>query len=186
MARTLLISAEYVKQFSGVSASLDDALVRPVIELAQQQHILSMLGGGLYDKLVDEVTANTLAGAYLTLNDSYVAPALVQWTMVEGLMDWHYRVLGGSVGIRQSDNATSASNIEQLQDMTRRRAASYSVRCIDYICRNAASYPEYGAEGATSGLVLPNTEMSYRTGGLEIGRRRGYQELKRWQWDRKR
>ena len=186
MSRTLIISAAYVKQFSGVSASLDDELIRPVIDLAQHQHILPLLGGGLYDKVIADIDASTLAGDYATLVNTYVAPALVQWTLAEGLSDWTYRILGGAVGIRQSDNATQATNIEQLQDTARARARRYSLRCMDYVCREAAKFPEYGTEGAVNGLLLPTTMQDYTTGGLEIGTRRHHRELKRWQWDRRR
>jgi hypothetical protein len=186
MARVLLISAASVKQFSGVSSSLDDDLIRPVIDVAQTQHILPLLGGGLYDKLVTDVSV--WAGAYATLMNNYITPCLIQYTILEGVQDWHYRILGGAVGTRQSDNSSSASDseINRLQDSSRRRAQRYCLLAIDYICKNAASFPEYGAEGATSGLLIPLSSADYLTGGLEIGVRNRHKELKRWQYDRKR
>lgn len=186
--RTLLTSAANVKNYSRISASLDDAFIRPVIEVAQFQHILPLLGGGLYDKLIADVAGSSTSGAYLTLLDNYVVPCLVQWTLAEGLEDWHYRIEGGAVGTRQSDKMTAAAEpeINKLQDTARRRARSYAVYAINYICHNAASFPQYGAEGAVSGLVCPNTTSVYLTGGMEIGRRNKGYELKRWQYDRKR
>lgn len=186
MARKLLVSAGEVKQFSRISASVDDDLIRPVIELAQFQHVLPLLGGGLYDKLISDHPA--WSGAYSTLMETYIKPALIQWTLVEGLEDWHYRIEGGAVGTRQSDSLIPASEpeISRLQDSARRRARKYALYCIEYICKNASSFPEYGSEGAVSGMVCPASTSDYLTGGLEIGRRNKQFELKRWQYDRKR
>jgi hypothetical protein len=186
MAIKLLVSAGEVKQLSRISASLDDALIRPVIQVAQFTHILPLLGGGLYDKLIADHP--TWTGAYEALMDNYVQPCLIQWVLVEGLEDWHYRIEGGAVGTRQSDNMNPASEpeISRLQDSARRRAEKYAVQCIDYLCRNASSFPEYGASGAVSGLVCPATTQDYLTGGMEIGRRNKQSELKRWQYDRRR
>jgi len=186
MATKLLVSAGEVKQFSRVSASLDDNLVRPIIQLAQFTHILPLLGGGLYDKLLADHP--TWAGVYSTLMETYVKPCLIQWALCEGIEDWHYRIEGGAVGTRQSDNMTPAADpdISRLQDTARRRAQKYAIYTINYLCKNASSFPEYGAEGAVSGLVCPAQTSDYTTGGLEIGRKNKQSELKRWQYDRRR
>jgi len=105
MARALFISAEYVKAFSGVSASVDNELIKPVIETAQFMYILPVLGGGLYDKLVNDVTAGTVTGNYQTLLNVLIAPVLVQWTLREGYADWQYRIMGAHIGMRQRDNS---------------------------------------------------------------------------------
>jgi hypothetical protein len=186
MARALFISAEYVKAFSGVSASVDNELIKPVIETAQFMYILPVLGGGLYDKLVNDVTAGTVTGNYQTLLNVLIAPVLVQWTLREGYADWQYRIMGAHIGTRQSDNSEPAVNVAQLQSIAEERAKKYTIRLIDYICRNADQFPEYGTEGAISGMIVPTTQAQYMTGGMEIGTRNKQRELKRWQYDKKR
>jgi hypothetical protein len=73
-----------------------------------------------------------------------------------------------------------------LQAIAEERAKKYTIRLIDYICRNADQFPEYGTEGAISGMLVPTTQAQYMTGGIEIGTRNKQRELKRWQYDKKR
>ena len=180
----LLISADYVKQFSGMSTSVDNDLVRPIIDLAQRLHLLPILGGGLYDKLIADHP--TWAGNYATLMTTYVQPCLLQWTLAEGVADWNTRIEGAAVGSRSSENMTANISVADVADRYRSRARNLSVYLIDHLCRDNNLYPEYGKEGATSGLIPPMTSHAYLTGGLTIGRRNRGFELKRWQYDRKR
>ena len=185
---TLMISVQAVKDRTRLASGLDPNIMRPTMSDAQRLHMLPILGGGLYDKIIADIDSSSLSGAYETLVQTYVWPALTNWILVEGLDDWHYRIEGAMVGVRNSDNMTAASEpeINRLKDRYRSRARIETIRLIDYICDNQSSFPEYGKEGAVSGNICPATQLDYQTPSLDYAVRTQYRELKRWRYDRKR
>jgi hypothetical protein len=183
---TLLISAAAVKARSRIASSLDDDIIRPTIEIAQTNHLLPILGGGLYDYLI--ANQASLNAAHTTLLQTWIWPALVQYTLLEGMVDWQYRIEGSGQQVRRSENATSASQgeIHQLRDHIRQRADLAARRLIEHICDNRSSYPTYATEGANHPGVIPQTIGDFTGSTIEVARRNKKRELKRWQYDKRR
>ena len=80
---TLYISSTRIKKDTALGGSVDDNIIMPYILLAQDMFILPVLGTDLDAKLKAEIQAGSLSGAYKTLVETYIQPALVQASFSE-------------------------------------------------------------------------------------------------------
>ena len=76
---TLFISTGRLKKDTSLGESVSDDLLLPYILMAQDRYILPVLGTDLYNKLVSDIQGDSLTGNYLTLLQTYIQPALVQF-----------------------------------------------------------------------------------------------------------
>ena len=178
----LLISAQAVKDRSRIVEAVDADVLRPTIDTAQRVHLLPILGAGLYDYLI--ANYSSLDSDHTTLLQTYIWPALVHFVVLEAVDDLTYRIEGGSVGMRQSDNLTNASEseINRLRDRERQRAHSEAVRLIKHIRDNTSTFTTYGKKGAVSGNIYPASELDFQGNTLEYAVR-SRKPLRRYLYD---
>jgi hypothetical protein len=155
MARTLLISTAYLKSNSPLNGAVDDNLMRPSIDLAQFKYIKPYLGCALYDKILADVAAQTVTGAYATLLDDYIKPALNWWTLFELVTPLTFKLDNSSIVQRTSEDTTAidGETIGRLKNDYKNNAEAYMRYLMQYICDNSASFPEYYA--AQTGVCCP-------------------------------
>ena len=141
----LFITDEYIKKYTNVNEAVEPSVIKPCIYLAQDKEITNWLGTKLMEKIKAEIVANTLAGDYEYLMDTYVRKATLWWTMVELYPYLLYKLNNGSVVTRESDSARTISKdeLEALRDNARANAIYYTSRMVDYLCMNSALFPEY-------------------------------------------
>ena len=80
---TLYISATRLKKDTALGESVDENLIMPYILLAQDMHILPILGTELDNDLKTKIQAGTISGNDETLLEKYVQPALVQYAFTQ-------------------------------------------------------------------------------------------------------
>ena len=80
---TLFISATRLKKDTALGGSVDDNLIMPYILLAQDMNILPVLGTDLYEALKTKIQGSSLTGDYKTLMETYIQPALVQFSFAQ-------------------------------------------------------------------------------------------------------
>ena len=115
------------------------------VKVAQDTHILGFLGTKLFDKINDDIVANTLSGNYATLVTKYIKPMVIHWAMVEYLPFSAYTIANKGVYKHGSENSESIS-IEELNlliEKERKIAQSYTQRFLDHINNFSHLYPEY-------------------------------------------
>ena len=142
---TLFISATRLKKDTALGGSVDDNLIMPYILLAQDMNILPVLGTDLYEKLKSDVQGGSLTGAYKTLVETYIQPALVQFSFAELAPFLRLRFVNNSVVIMgDTDTGSSATyeDIKPLMDRAKDAAEFYRERLIDFIRNNTSSFPE--------------------------------------------
>jgi hypothetical protein len=79
----LLIDETFIKKYTPINDSVDTAIIRPCIYLAQDKFLVNFLGTDLTNKLKTDAQGGTLVAPYDTLLDDYVRKMLVWWTMIE-------------------------------------------------------------------------------------------------------
>ena len=161
---TLYISSTRLKKDSAIGGSVDDNLVMPYILLAQDMNILPILGTDLDAKLKSEIQGGTLAGAYKTLVETYIQPALVQYSFVSLVPYLRLRFVNNAVVVMgATDQSSSASyeDLEPLMNTATDAAEFYRQRCIDYLRNNSSSFPEYTSN---TGADLDPTTRNYYAG----------------------
>ena len=161
---TLYISATRLKKDSAIGGSVEDDLIMPYILLAQDMNILPILGTDLDAKLKSEIQAGTLADAYKTLVETYIQPALVQFSFVSLVPYLRLRFVNNAVVVMGATDQSSSASYEDLEPVmnTATDAAEfYRQRCIDYLRNNTSSFPEYTSN---SGSDLDATTANYFAG----------------------
>ena len=142
-----LINAEYLKQYSLFPKNYDLTDIQNFIPVAEQIHILPILGVALYEELLDQVTTNTLTDENSTL--------LLEVYRVEGLavlyeslpFVWsHISQVGITKG--KSDNSDSIENKDIAYLNTHIKAQlDYSKSYLrDWLNEYAVNFPLYKKE----------------------------------------
>ena len=159
---TLYISSTRLKKDSAIGGSVDDNLVMPYILLAQDMNILPILGTDLDAKLKSDIQGGSLTGAYKTLVETYIQPALVQFAFVSLVPYLRLRFVNNAVVVMgATDQSSSASyeDLEPLMNTATDAAEVYRQRCIDYLRNNSSSFPEYTSN--TGADLDPKTRNYY-------------------------
>ena len=165
---TLFISTDRLKKDSALGGSVDDNILLPYILMAQDRYILPVLGTDLNDKLVSDIQGSSLAGAYLTLLQTYIQPALVQFAFATVLPFLRLRMVNNSVVTMSSEQGSSVSHeeLKPLINASIDQAEFYRERLIDYIRNNTSSYPEYQTN--TGADITPTTQNYYAGLNLDV------------------
>lgn len=146
MATALFIKRDDLVKNTALSGNVDTDKFIHFIKLAQEIHIRNYLGSDLYDKISNDIIANSLTGDYLNLVNDYIQDMLIHYAMAEYLPFAAYTVSNGGIHKHvgeDSQNATK-SEIDQLVAKERDYADYYTNRFIDYMSYNASSkFPEY-------------------------------------------
>ena len=161
---TLYISSTRLKKDSAIGGSVDDNLIMPYILLAQDMNILPILGTDLDAKLKSDIQGGSLAGAYKTLVETYIQPALVQYSFVSLVPYLRLRFVNNAVVVMgATDQSSSASyeDLEPLMNTATDAAEFYRQRCIDYLRNNTSSFSEYSSN---TGADLDPTTRNYYAG----------------------
>ena len=161
---TLYISSTRLKKDSAIGGSVDDNLIMPYILLAQDMNILPILGTDLDAKLKSDIQGGSLTGAYKTLVETYIQPALVQYSFVSLVPYLRLRFVNNAVVVMgATDQSSSASydDIKPLMDRAKDAAEFYRERTIDYLRNNTSSFSEYSSN---TGADLDPTTRNYYAG----------------------
>ena len=161
---TLYISSTRLKKDTALGGSVDDNLIMPYILLAQDMNILPILGTDLDAKLKTEIQADTVAGVYKTLLETYIQPALVQFAFSTLAPYLRLRFSNNSVvvmGATEQSSSATYEDIKPLMDTATDAAEFYRQRMIDYLRDNSSSFPEYTSN---TGSDLDPTTNNYFTG----------------------
>ena len=167
---TLFISTDRLKKDSALGGSVDDNLLLPYILMAQDRYILPMLGTDLQNKLISDIQGSSLAGAYLTLLQTYIQPALVQFAFATVLPFLRLRMVNNSVVTMSSENGTSVTHqdLKPLISASMDQGEFYRERLIDYLRGNLTSFPEYSTNKSSEGDLSPTTQNYYAGLNLDV------------------
>ena len=143
---TLMISATRIKKDTALGASVDDNLIMPYILLAQDMNILPVLGTDLYEAIKTKIQGGTLTGVYKTLVETYIQPALVQFSFSTLAPYLRLRFSNNSVvvmGATEQSSSASYDDLRPVMETAENAAEFYRQRLIDYLKNNSSSFSEY-------------------------------------------
>ena len=145
MATALWITRNDLVRNTALGGNVDTDKFVQFIKIAQEIHIQNYTGTKLYDKISNDIIANTLANPYLALVNDYLQPMLIQWAMVEYLPFAAYSIKNGGIYKHTSENSevVSKDEVDYLVSKERDIAEYYTRRFIDYMAFNQSSFPEY-------------------------------------------
>ena len=167
MAYVLFISEAKLKDSTAINLNVDVDLLLPYVRQAQKLYVETKLGTDLTQKLKDEITAGTLAGAYKTLVDDYIGDMLPNWAFYHAIPFLRFKVENGNIYSKTSETGTALTTEEaqHLREEVRNTAEYYTERMIDYVTNNLASFPEYSTNSGSD--VNPDRNAYYNGMNLE-------------------
>lgn len=129
----LLVSADMVKDRTGIHTNIDEKLLFPTIKLCQDMFIHPLLGSALYNKIVNDVP--NVTGDYKTLLDDYIIDCLAWYILSESVTDISYQMWNKGVVRKSGDNIENPSpdELQMVRDKYRTRAEWYGERLRTYL-----------------------------------------------------
>lgn len=143
---TYIVLPSVIKERMSLHSNVDDKLIYPDIMAVQELYVLPLLGSNLYNKMLTDIAAGTLAGDYKKLMDTFIVMAVCNWVMSELPPTLIFQYWNKGVSQKTVDNATepSMSDIYTLMGRYKTRAEHYAKRARMYLIQNAAAmFPEY-------------------------------------------
>jgi hypothetical protein len=161
MATALWIKREDLVRQTALGGNVDTDKFIQFIKIAQEIHIQNYTGTRLYDKISNDIIANTLANPYLALVNDYLQPMLIHFAMVEYLPFAAYTIANGGVYKHTSENSTSVdkNEVDFLVEKERNIAQYYTDRFITYMSYNQQTFPEYNLNNNAD--VYPDTTADF-------------------------
>jgi len=162
------ISTSYLKDNTPLNENLDDKILKSSIKEAQEIYIRDIIGSGIYDELQTQAYAGTLTADNTTLLDSYIAPCLKYYTLVESMLPLTYKFMNKSVASRNSENATPATpaDLTHIEQRYRDKAEYYGERLRDYLRTYPNKYPLYLNPGSDFDTIRPKSTAFF--GGMYL------------------
>ena len=142
---TLLITPEYIKQYSTVGDNTQPEYITPSIIDSQIMGLQPIIGTMLYDRLCEMVTEKTLTDDYKHLLDNYIAPYLLNKTQANLLMNLFAKQRNAGVVqyLDTNQQQTDISSVKFMRAEFESKATFYANRLTDYLCANSNKYPEW-------------------------------------------
>jgi hypothetical protein len=144
---TLLITSQYLRENSIISDAVDDKILDPIILIAQDKYIHPLLGGVLYNKILDDIKNSTLTPTYKSLVDLYILPALLQYCVYESVPYITFKFKNKGIQKQTSDTSETPdlSELYFLRDNILISAKFLGERMAAFLCANTNLYPEYNS-----------------------------------------
>ena len=145
MTTTFILSEAKLRQFTDINDSLDSALVKNAIREAQDIHLQRIIGTKLYDKILSEVDADTLSGAYKTLVDDYLQDFLLYAAYYETLEAVFIRPRNnGLLTPTGGENSIEVDRtlFNQKRQSVENKMEFYADKLSSYLSEEQSSFPE--------------------------------------------
>jgi hypothetical protein len=164
-----LITATEIVQLAFTNENVDTfALKDTFIEIAQEEHILPILGKDLYNEIVDQNNTATLTALNTTLLDDYIKNALAFYSKYELLDDLSIETTDKGLQVAESDFSRAANGEERgdMKSKAKKHADTFADKMTRFL-NDSDDYPLYN-----QGNSQRNTGGSF--GGVILSKTRNY------------
>lgn len=169
----LLVTPNVIKERTALHTNVDDKLIYPEIKAAQDMYVMPLLGSTLFNKILADIIAGTLTGAYKTLMDDYIVDIICNYVLSEMPDSINAQYWNAGVTTKRSDDSTAPtlSDLYSIAAKYRNRAEHYAKRCRMYLMEKAPTlFPEY--INIPSGIDVVVPERTSFTNPIYLGEER--------------
>ena len=170
MAFGLFITRNDIIKNTPLGGAIDADALLPFVRTAQEKYLLNLLGTVLYNKLQDDIEANTtFTGYYETLISDYVKPTLIWYSCVEYIpfSAITFKSNGAVKHISETSVSPGKNEVDYLLSKALDNAGYYSTRLQDYLLANSSNIPEYLESVGDSTQIYPDQSNQY-FGGINL------------------
>lgn len=167
MAFGLFITRNDIIKNTPLQGAIDADRLLPFVRTAQEKYLLNLLGTVLYNKLQDDIEAQTpFTGIYLQLMNDYVKPTLIWYACVEYIpfSSTQFKSEGAIKYKSEQSEAVSKSEIDYLSQKAQDNADWYATRMQDFLIAYSTQIPEYLESVGNSTQVYPDQSNQYFSG----------------------
>jgi hypothetical protein len=163
-----MIDEQYLKDNSPIDDNVDSKTIATAMRTAQDIYIRDLIGSGIYDEILTQINAGTLAAdtENTTLVNYYIAPCLVHYIITEATIPMTFKFMNKSISTRSSDN-TQPVDIDMMTKIINEykdKAEYYANRLTDYLRANSTDYPLYLNPGSDQTTIHPRSGQFF--GGI--------------------
>jgi len=166
----LLITRNDIIKNTPLGGAIDADALLPFIRTAQEKYILNILGTVLYNKLQDDIEAETaFTGIYEELVTDYVKPTLIWYGCVEYIPFSAVQFKSNGAVKQQSETGISPSKteVDYLLNKALSNAEYYSTRLQDYLIAYSSQIPQFLESVGNSTQIYPDQSNQY-FGGINL------------------
>lgn len=164
----LFISSDDNGLLAYIEQNYDQNQLRQLIVDTQQYRIKPLIGTGLYNELVTQISGSSLTSLNTDLI-GYIRPALRFYVLADGVEIFNYKIRNKGVMTTSSDNGTPVSLdvLDRLMRYFEDRAQEFGKRMERYLLQNANSYPLFLNPGNGVDTIIPRPQN--RSTGWYLG-----------------
>jgi len=142
---TYLITTQEIRLNTSLGGNVDSDKLLPFITDVQVMILENVLGTKLYDKIITDFEADTLADLYLQMFTDYIKPVLWHSVFAEYVKLGSIIVGNGGMykHVAQDAEVASADDINYLAKNAQSKADTYIDRLIRFLCDKNSEIPEY-------------------------------------------
>lgn len=166
-----LMNKEYLKEYSLLPINFNTDEIWNFIPLAEQLHIVPIIGQEMYNELLDQVENNevTPENASLLLQ-IYPFEGLAIMEVSMPYIAFHITEVGITKGSSENSDSVTTNDVNYLTNYVRSQMVPYKERLIEFISQNSELYPNIKIEkkcekqttnGRVYGFKQINTDVDY-------------------------
>lgn len=157
-----ILTPSKLKEITAVHGNVDESLIEPEIIACQDLYIKRHLGSALFNKIISDIDAGTLAGAYQTLVDTYLTKCLANYVLSELPDGIDMQFWNSGVKTTSADNAQNPDMTKMYKFIAKykKRAEMYAKEARLYILANLSSFPEFHASGGVDSIAPDGTNYT--------------------------
>ena len=166
-----LMNKEYLKEYSLLPINFNTDEIWNFIPLAEQLHIVPIIGQEMYKELLDQVENNevTPENASLLLQ-IYPFEGLAIMEVSMPYIAFHITEVGITKGSSENSDSVTTNDVNYLTNYVRSQMVPYKERLIEFISQNSELYPNIKIEkkcekqptnGRVYGFKQINTDVDY-------------------------
>ena len=142
---TYLITTQEIRLNTSLGGNVDSDKLLPFITDVQVMILENVLGTKLYEKIITDFEADTLADLYLQMFTDYIKPVLWHSVFAEYVKLGSIIVGNGGMykHVAQDAEVASADDINYLAKNAQSKADTYIDRLIRFLCDKNSEIPEY-------------------------------------------
>lgn len=145
MNNVLFANVTELKDSGIIDKNIQDIDIMVSIRKVQSTVIQSVLGTNLYDRIVDEITSDSVSDAVKILLDAYIFEAIAYLTKADLQLELSFRTCSTGLQSTNDETKTNAflSEIKYIKQHNDNTAQFYVNRMEEFIKAYKEQYPEY-------------------------------------------
>jgi len=166
----LFITRNDIIKNTPLGGAIDADALLPFVRTAQEKYLLNLLGTVLYNKLQDDIVAQTpFTGRYEELMDDYVKPTLIWYSCVEYIpfSAVQFKSNGAVKQVSEQSVQPGKNEVDYLLNKALNNADYYATRLQDFLIAYNTDLPEYNESVGNSTQIYPDQANQY-FGGINL------------------